>query len=104
MTITEQVEALADGFFRVYSGYTEYELKNDTIDAVVKLETKNRVYRIDLHGCIATNGGVSEIRAKVDSIGLTNYISLDFDTKYSDLLEAAYSFIKLIYRWRRPVV
>ena len=104
MTITEQVEALADGLFRVSSGYTEYMLKNDIIDTVVKLETGHRVYRIDLHGCIAPNNCVSEIRAKVDSIGLTNYINLDFDTRYSDLLEAAYSFIKLIYRWRRPVV
>ena len=104
MTITEQVEALADGLFRVHSGYTDYELKNDAIDTVVKLETEKRVYRIDLHGCVATNGCVSDIRVKVDSIGLEYYINLDFNPNYSDLLETAYTFIRYIYKWRRPVV
>lgn len=104
MTITEQVEALADGIFRVSVGYTDYKLKHDTVDTTVKLETPHCVYTVKLHGCIASNGSISDIRAEVDSIGLKYYINLDFDHKYSDLLEAAYAFICSIYKWRRPVV
>jgi len=104
MTITEQVEALADGLFRVSVGYTDYKFKHDKVDTTVKLETPNRVYAVKLHGCISTNGSISDIRAEIDSIGLKYYINLDFDPKYSDLLEAAYTFICYIYKWRRPVV